>query len=129
MFKILTIDEIDMQVSYPITSLPSSNSPLYTKAASPSYFLTSAGCFVARNFTSSVSLSCVASLSWPGGVGASTSARMGRRVGVREMIVGLDSWSVWRMGLAVTLVVQIGQCEEWDGSGINGGCGWMTYKA
>ena len=99
MVKILTIEEIDMQNSYPITSPPSSNSPLYTKAASPSYFLTSAGCFVARNFTSSVSLSRVASLSWPGGVGAITSARIGRRVGVREMIVGLDSWSVWMMGL------------------------------
>ena len=66
---------------------------LYTKAASPSYFFTSAGCFVARNLTSSVSFSRVASLSWPEGLSAMTSARMGRRVGVKDIIVGLDSWS------------------------------------
>lgn len=45
--------------------------------------------------TSSVNFSRVASLSWPAGVGAMASARMGRRVGVREIIVGLDCWSVW----------------------------------
>ena len=87
------------QTSYGAIFYPSPPNPLspsiYTKAARTSYFLTSPGCFVARNLTSSINFSRVASLSWPAGVGAIVSARTGRRVGVREIIVGLDSWSMF----------------------------------
>ena len=54
----------------------------------------------------------MASLSWPEGLGAMASARMGRRVGVWDIIAGLDSWSVGM--LARFLQSSLGHLTELD---------------
>lgn len=76
---------------------------------------------MAKNLTSSVNFSRVASLSWPGGVGAITSARMGRRVGVRGMIVELDSWSIWESVSALFELDVVWSEMGEKASGVGGG--------